>query len=293
MKPTRAFTLIELLVVIAVIAVLMGILMPALQKAKEQGQTAVCQGNLKGYSLAVAMYAQDNDDKFSNSDNCYFYTSDQLPGETAGSFLHRRWCNGEVNLKRRPQLAGEFFKYLADVKGLICPTFKKLAMNKDQVISGSTADGDLVQFDNDIATGVSFYEPWHNYTQNAYLGPPKSGTNNSVCQKTMQVKDPATVFVFADEGPYTQSGYNRQGLNDTRLWVIYATDESRAAVKQYGTKWNVKPGPDSFGEMCDMVAGFHYAPSGNVIAGKGNCSFADGHVAPVSRDESFCYAWPK
>ena len=129
MRHSRAFTLIELLVVIAIIAILMAVLMPALRKAKEQGQGAVCKGNLKGFSLAVAMYAQDNDDALPDSDMCYFYTGNQLPGETVSNHIHRRWCNGEVNLKRRPELAGAFFRYLADVRGLICPTFKGLAKN--------------------------------------------------------------------------------------------------------------------------------------------------------------------
>jgi prepilin-type N-terminal cleavage/methylation domain-containing protein/prepilin-type processing-associated H-X9-DG protein len=57
------FTLIELLVVIAIIAVLMGILMPALHRAKEQGQRAACLNNLKNLQLAWIMYADENDDK--------------------------------------------------------------------------------------------------------------------------------------------------------------------------------------------------------------------------------------
>jgi prepilin-type N-terminal cleavage/methylation domain-containing protein/prepilin-type processing-associated H-X9-DG protein len=291
MKRNRAFTLIELLVVIAVIAVLMGILMPALQKAKEQGQTAVCQGNLKGYTLATAMYAQDNDDEYSDSDVCYFYTVGDLPGEglTGSQAVHRRWCNGNVNLKRRPELSGEFFKYLVNVKSVICPTFKRLAKNKDQHISGD------VKFDNDIATGVDYYDPWHNYTQNGYLGPKKANAERSgVVQKTMQTKDPATVFVFADEGPYTETGWNTQGLNDTRLYVIFGSATARDAMKRFRNKNNIKPGPDgNYGTFVDIIAGYHYAPSGNVIAGKGNCTFADGHVAPVKREDSFAVAWPK
>ena len=63
---TRGFTLIELLVVIAVIAILMAILMPALQRAREQGQRAVCMGNVKQLGLAWVMYADENDSRIVN-----------------------------------------------------------------------------------------------------------------------------------------------------------------------------------------------------------------------------------
>ncbi len=291
MKHIRAFTLIELLVVIAVIAVLMGILMPALQKAKEQGQTAVCQGNLKGYTLATAMYAQDNDDEFSDSDVCYFSQSTEYSGEglTGSQALHRRWCNGNVNLAKRPELAGEFFKYLVNVKSLICPTFKRLAKNQNQHPGGD------VTFAGNIATNVQNYDPWHNYTQNGYLGPRKSDSQRTgIVQKTMQVKDPANLFVFADEGPYVETGWNATGLNDTRLYVIFGSQAAKDLMKTYRSKWNVRSGPDgNIGRaFTDIIAGFHNAPSGNVVAGKGNCTFADGHVAAVKREDSFAVSWP-
>jgi len=52
-----AFTLVELLVVIAIIALLMAILMPALNRAREQGKRATCLSNLRQLTLAWTMYA--------------------------------------------------------------------------------------------------------------------------------------------------------------------------------------------------------------------------------------------
>lgn len=69
----KAFTLIELLVVIAVIAVLMGILMPALRAAKDHAKRIHCVSNVKTLTLGWLMYKDDNDNKIvgahTNPDN--------------------------------------------------------------------------------------------------------------------------------------------------------------------------------------------------------------------------------
>ena len=59
----RGFSLIELLVVVAIIAILAGMLLPALSKAKTKGQQINCLGNLKQLTLCWTMYADDNDNR--------------------------------------------------------------------------------------------------------------------------------------------------------------------------------------------------------------------------------------
>jgi len=66
MKRHKAFTLIELLVVIAVIGLLMAILLPALNRAREQGKRVICLNNLKELTLAWTMYAQANRENLVN-----------------------------------------------------------------------------------------------------------------------------------------------------------------------------------------------------------------------------------
>jgi len=64
MHKRRAFTLIELLVVIAIIALLMSILMPALQRVRKQSKEVVCRSNLRHWGLIWSMYCSENKDKF-------------------------------------------------------------------------------------------------------------------------------------------------------------------------------------------------------------------------------------
>lgn len=80
----RAFTLIELLVVVAIIALLIAILLPALQRAREQGKQAYCLSNMKSMGNAALMYAQQNKDTLIQGDKFVGLTQDTYYHFVAG-----------------------------------------------------------------------------------------------------------------------------------------------------------------------------------------------------------------
>jgi prepilin-type N-terminal cleavage/methylation domain-containing protein/prepilin-type processing-associated H-X9-DG protein len=161
MTRRHAFTLIELLVVIAIIAILMAILMPALNRAREQGKRTSCLNNLRQMMTGWVMYSDDNEDKIPPA-------NPETPG---GGWVGYPTVSSPTQQDKIDALRlGLMYPYCPEVKMYKCPTGVR-----GEVVTYAVTD-----------------------CMNGYDGIP--GTTNLMVRRRLKIKRADSRIVFLDEG---------------------------------------------------------------------------------------------
>ncbi|MGA2323614.1 MAG: type II secretion system protein [Sedimentisphaerales bacterium] len=150
----KAFTLVELLVVIAIIALLMAVLLPALNKARTQAKRIVCLSGLKQLTLGWMNYAEANNDKLVNGSAGGTASCPDCPAGNCGAAVPTTGQELTDHGKELPWIgsydittasdcckkcaidSGALWKYLKDYKIYHCPTG-----NKGETVTYSMVDG--------------------------------------------------------------------------------------------------------------------------------------------------------
>src|SRR5947208_6922760 len=135
-SPRRAFTLIELLVVIAIIAILIGLLVPAVQKVREAAARTQCKNNLKQIGLALHAYHDSN--KFfppgANANN-YAWSFFALPYLEQGNIYKQ--VNPTTTLLRTAVSANTAL-FQTPLPVFVCPSDTGNALNNNRPFTVAT-----------------------------------------------------------------------------------------------------------------------------------------------------------
>ena len=283
MRNNKGFTLIELLVVIAIIALLMAVIVPALSVAKERAMEVLCENNIRQFGFGMVMYCDNNDGAFVDCED-WLYKNFPGPGypddATSQPNFSCLWHNQSVY----PD--GLIMDYLSNSQVQLCPLFKRIGPKLSDC-----ADGTNPTHNPNIPI-----EPVFSYSQNVFLGPMGSTTNEDYVRKITQVKSPTTVFAYAEENPYRipSDGTvpdlpegSSTGLNDCLMYVVFPAGAARAIIEadpqgKFSTEI----------EFTDCFGSFHHAKDEHKYLGYSKAVFLDGHIQNVWPEETLRYAWP-
>ena len=261
----KAFTLIELLVVIAIIALLLGIVVPSLRRAKEAAWNIICRNNLHHYGLAGLMYLEENDAMFPNAWGSIYKSIDP--------YRLCQWHDQSRNPIRRPDLAGSLWTYLGEQdKSHLCPVFSRFARQYH------------------ICTSNIPVDPIFGYSMNALLGGFELGGSGTTAiyqhilrVKKNEIRSPSTIFFFGEENPWVNSTRYQATLNDNALCGTSAHPSASAA-------WTADPStikPFGNATYLDCLATFHRTTIEKKDDGVSNVVFVDGHVDSAIWEDTY------
>ncbi len=243
----RAFTLIELLVVISIIALLMSIMIPSLQKAKTFAKKIICMNNIKNLTLSTMLYVQDYGDVFPS----------RHPGP-----------DGAYNTRDDSYWDDKLLTYVDNNFDLfLCPVTRSIYIDSVKQIESSMYDLEKWKHAETYRFN-SWLKGWYNGAEAAGEWP--SGHSSKVVPtplKTSQVKYTANVIMISD-------GSGVGGGNDGIRRFSYFYNGGLRFMP------DLMPAHDIKFKSSGETIPFHSVPecSGGISLG-----FSDGHCESVAR----------
>jgi prepilin-type N-terminal cleavage/methylation domain-containing protein/prepilin-type processing-associated H-X9-DG protein len=252
-RKTRGFTLVELLVVIGIIALLVSILLPSLNRAREMAKQTACLSNLRQIGLAMVMYENDNKFTFpyaapySDAEFADFLAWQTAPSTSGGAVTGARapFCPdpGDSALAKYMGLAQGTF----DPRVFICPS-------------------------DDVTTHSMTAGPGDPYLY-----------SNTPCPKVTAVRNPSEKIVMVEEDPQTiNDGYWAAPMvNEFAQPVTYTLSTNTVALSGSTMGTN---------DLLSIVHNHRHVANNSTANEplpdhdlKGNVAFVDGHAEFVPR----------
>ena len=278
MNRKRSFTLIELLVVIAIIAILAGLILPALSSAREKARGALCLSNQKQISLGLMLYASSRDGMFPMA---YYY-----PNGTSKPYMH--W-SGMI----RSEMKGGNNAY-------VCPSMENGGWAPTCFTGNVNAYGEAITAPEgqvDAAGGADFQVPRISYTVNEIIMPRKKGTTTPFleCVKDTQLRNPAKEILLCE---FTDSFQRLMGTSPGGGAAL-KSHRPASGLSYGGSEYNAETAGLSGNAVAVTAADARAAAAAPVATSlhinyvqwdrhreKPNYVFADGHAESKTLDET-------